>query len=51
MKDNKSPGSDGISAESYKIFWNDIKTMLIDSMISAYCTGELSASQKREYLV
>ena len=25
MQNNKSPGSDGITVEFYKIFWNDIK--------------------------
>jgi len=25
MENNKSPGSDGISVEFYKLFWHDIK--------------------------
>ena len=29
MQNNKSPGSDGIAIEFYKIFWNDIKTHLL----------------------
>ena len=32
MKNNKSPGSDGITTEFYKIFWNDIKVFLINSL-------------------
>ena len=31
MKNNKSPGSDRITTECYKIFWNDIKKFYIDS--------------------
>jgi len=25
MQNNKAPGSDGISVEYYKLFWNDLK--------------------------
>ena len=32
MKNCKSPGSDGITTEFYKIFWNDIKHFLKDSL-------------------
>ena len=31
MKNNKSPGSDGLSTEFYEIFWNDIKVHFINS--------------------
>ena len=31
MKNNKSPGSDGLATEFYKIFWNDLKTYLTKS--------------------
>lgn len=27
MKNNKSPGSDGLTAECYKIVWRDLKTL------------------------
>ena len=47
MKLNKSPGSDGIPVEFYQIFWDNIRTILIDSMNSAYKNGELSVSQRR----
>ena len=32
MNNNKSPGSDGLSVEFYKIFWNDIKPFLLNSL-------------------
>ena len=36
MKLNKSPGSDGLSVEFYKCFWNDIQQMVIDSLNEGY---------------
>ena len=33
MKNNKSPGSDGISVEFYKLFWEDIKQFYLYSII------------------
>ena len=35
MKNNKSPGFDGIPVEFYKTFWADIHTFLIDSLNDA----------------
>ena len=42
MKLNKSPGSDGIPAEFYISFWENIKQILLESLNSAYQIGELS---------
>ena len=50
MKNNKSPGSDGIPIEYNKSFWADIHSVLIDSLNSAHETGELSGTQKRVIL-
>ena len=47
MKNNKSPGSDGFSAEFYKFFWRDISQYLMDSVNYAFCSGEISIDQKR----
>lgn len=44
---NKSPGSDGLPAEFYRIFWNDISDYLLNSFHYAYLRGQLSVSQKR----
>ena len=47
MDSNKTPGSDGLPAEFYKMFWNDIADFLLGSINYAYQTGQLSISQKR----
>jgi len=47
MYSNKTPGSDGLPAKFYKIFWNDIADLLLGSINYAYETGQLSVSQKR----
>ena len=46
MKNNKSPGSDGLSVEFYKCFWNEIKYLVMDSLNYGYIHHELSESQK-----
>ena len=50
MKNNKSPGSDGLPVEFYKTFWQELNPMLLDSLNSSYEVGELSPSQKRRIL-
>ena len=45
-QNNKSPGSDGLPAEFYKMFWQDIKLPLINSIKHAYQTGLLSVTQR-----
>ena len=47
MKNGKSPGSDGFTAEFYKFFWIDIKYLVLDSLNYAFHNGELSIDQKR----
>ena len=47
MKNNKSPGSDGISTEFYKIFWNDIKQFYIASINYSYRHESLTSLQKQ----
>ena len=47
LKNNKSPGSDGLTAEFFKFFWIDIKQYLIESIQHALEHGELSMEQKR----
>lgn len=46
MKNNKTPGSDGLPADFYKIFWQDIKRPLIGALNKGYSDGELSDTQR-----
>ena len=36
MEMGKSPGSDGLPAEFYKVFWNDVSTHLLASLIHLF---------------
>ena len=45
MKNNKTPGTDGLPCEFYKMFWNDIKMYLLRSYNEAFQTLKLSRSQ------
>ena len=47
MKNGKSPGSDGYTAEFYKIFWKDLKPLVCKSINEAFAKGELSITQKQ----
>ena len=44
-KNNKSPGPDGYSNEFYKIFWPQIKTLLLKLMIYYRMNGKLNTAQ------
>ena len=44
---NKTPGSDGLTAEFYLCFWDYVAIPLKDCLNDAYQRGELSISQKR----
>lgn len=47
MKNNKSPGSDGLSVEFYKTFWDNIKHYYLKSINESFRTGHLSDLQKQ----
>jgi len=47
MKNNKTPGNDGIPVEFYKIFWKKIGKFLMSSINEAFIKGELSITQKQ----
>ena len=46
----KSPGIDGLPADFYKVFWNDIKDYLIPAFTAAFETGRLSWSQRQGFI-
>ena len=50
MENFKSPGIDGLPAEFYKIFWNEISDILIECFNYSFNKGELSITQKQGVL-
>ena len=47
MTYNKTPGSDGLPAEFYKVFWKDISQYLLKALNASYANGCLSVTQRR----
>jgi len=47
MRNGSSPGSDGIPAEFYKVFWNKIKFPLFKSYQYSLLEGKLSHTQRK----
>ena len=47
MDSGKTPGSDGLPAEFYKVFWKDISSLLISALNCALESGCLSITQRR----
>lgn len=45
IKNDKSPGSDGLTSEFYKRFWEEIGDDVLQSINSAFDKGELSICQ------
>jgi hypothetical protein len=50
MRNNKSPGSDGLPAEFYKTFWDDVEDLFIEMTKEAYKKGELPPTLKKAIL-
>ena len=46
MKNDKSPGADGLTAKFLKYFWIDLKSFIIRAINTAYETGEMSNMNK-----
>ena len=47
MANDKSPGSDGFTAEFYRYFWNLISNYMVESFNYAFQNGILSISQRQ----
>ena len=47
MKNNKTPGNNGLTKEFYETFWNELKTPLMKSINHAFHTKTLSISQRQ----
>ena len=47
MKNNKSPGSDGFTAEFYKFFYKDLKVFIRRAINEGYNEGKLSITQRQ----
>ena len=47
MKNSKSPGSDGFTAEFFKFFWKDLGIFTLNSINYAYKNDSLSVTQKQ----
>ena len=50
MKNQKSPGSDGITTEFYKLFWNEIKEYFLKSINFSFQKQELTELQKQSII-
>lgn len=47
MKNGSAPGSDGITTEFLKMFWNRVGNVITNSFIESFHKGELSYTQKQ----
>ena len=43
----KTPGSDDLPCEFYKVFWHDLAEILLNALNFSFVTGQLSISQRR----
>eukprot|EP00745_Piridium_sociabile_P004275 TRINITY_DN12531_c0_g1_i2.p1 TRINITY_DN12531_c0_g1~~TRINITY_DN12531_c0_g1_i2.p1 ORF type:complete len:233 (-),score=32.72 TRINITY_DN12531_c0_g1_i2:446-1144(-) len=47
MQNNKSPGSDGFTAEFYKFFWSDLGSFLVRCINESFDKGQMSITQRQ----
>ena len=46
MESNKTPGTDGLTSEFYRYFWNAVGKFMVESFNYAFQQGSLSISQR-----
>jgi len=51
MKHNKSPGTDGFSAEFFKFFWRNLGPFVLRSLNEGFRKGELSITQREGLII
>ena len=51
MKNYKSPGSDGFTAEFFKFFWLQLGSFVVRSLNDGFRKGELSTTQKEGVII
>ena len=47
MQNDKSPGNDGLTKKFHETFWNELKEIVVDSVLEAKEKGHLSISQRQ----
>ena len=47
MKNDKSPGNDGLTKEFYVCFSNEVSNILITALNHSFTTGMLSTSERQ----
>ena len=50
MKNDKSPGIDGITAEFLEVFWSKLKVMVTNAIICCFEKGQLSTSLRQSII-
>ena len=51
MCHGKTPGSDGLPMEFYRVFWQSLSADLVRVLIAAFEAGQLSTSQRRGLII
>jgi hypothetical protein len=46
LSNGKTPGQDGLTTDFYKIFWNDINNLVLDSINHSFIKNEMSQDQR-----